>query len=225
MGIRALTLGGGQWPVNPHWRQLGRARQRRSQQTQASSASGTNSSGRGSYFERVSGWQGPWKAALTSASLSATGDLLSQFVQYQLNTGEAQRYDPARTLRMFGFGLCIYGPLQFYWYNWLEWMLPMKTTASFLAKVTANQLMLAPVTLSSVFAWNLTLSGRAGQVADKIKDDLVPTMMNGWKFWIPAASINFRVVPLEQQVLYMSACGVLWTAYLSHASVTHIKQA
>eukprot|EP00983_Pelagomonas_calceolata_P003534 114901-Pelagomonas_calceolata.AAC.2 len=31
------------------------------------------------------GWQGPWKAALTSGSLSATGDLLAQFGQGQIN--------------------------------------------------------------------------------------------------------------------------------------------
>jgi hypothetical protein len=30
------------------------------------------------------GFQGPWKAALTSGSLSATGDLLAQLVQGQI---------------------------------------------------------------------------------------------------------------------------------------------
>ena len=45
----------------------------------------------------------------------------------------------------------------------------------------------------------------------------------GWKFWVPAASINFYFVPLQHQVLYMSCCGVLWTAYLSYASTTAIS--
>ena len=40
----------------------------------------------------------------------------------------------------------------------------------------------------------------------------------GFKFWIPAASINFYAVPLKYQVLYMSTCSVLWTAYLSATS-------
>lgn len=31
------------------------------------------------------GWEGPWKAALTSGSLSATGDLLAQFGLAQMN--------------------------------------------------------------------------------------------------------------------------------------------
>ena len=45
-----------------------------------------------------------------------------------------------------------------------------------------------------------------------------PRTPAGWKFWVPAASINFWAVPLQHQVLYMSACSVLWTAYLSYSS-------
>lgn len=35
---------------------------------------------------------------------------------------------------------------------------------------------------------------------------------------MPAASVNFVLIPLPQQVLYMSCCGVLWTGYLSYSS-------
>lgn len=40
----------------------------------------------------------------------------------------------------------------------------------------------------------------------------------GWKFWVPAASVNFFAVPVPLQVWYMSACGLLWVAYLSYSS-------
>ncbi len=43
-------------------------------------------------------------------------------------------------------------------------------------------------------------------------------MINGWRFWVPAATINFKLVPLQYQVLYMSTCGMLWTGYLSYQS-------
>ena len=33
--------------------------------------------------------------------------------------------------------------------------------------------------LTTVFAWNLSLSNKMAQIPDKIKDDLWPTMMNG----------------------------------------------
>ena len=106
-----------------------------------------------------------------------------------------------------------------------------------------NQLALAPVVLTTVFAWNLLLTRQADVIPSKIKRDLVPTMINGellctwrdgrtgmflsltgvlccagWKFWIPASSINFWLIPVRSQVLYMSACGLLWTAYLSYSS-------
>jgi protein Mpv17 len=164
---------------------------------------------------------------MTSGSLSATGDLLAQFAmaQFAKSAGkDAADYDPSRTLRMFGFGFAFYGPFQFYWYNLLDWLMPLKSVANFLSKVTANQLILAPITLSTVFTWNLTLTGKQHELKDKMKNDLVPTMLNGWKFWVPAATLNFTVIPLQQQVLYMSCCGVLWTAYLSYASSTAIKQ-
>lgn len=59
------------------------------------------------------GFKGPWKAGLTSGSLSATGDLLAQALSARAapttqGGGEQQRgYDPARTLRMLTYGLIL----------------------------------------------------------------------------------------------------------------------
>lgn len=40
---------------------------------------------------------------------------------------------------------------------------------------------------------------------------------------MPAASLNFYAVPLQHQVLYMSCCGMLWTAYLSYISTSGVN--
>lgn len=113
-------------------------------------------------------------------------------------------------------------------------------------QISLNQLALGPVVTAVVFTWNLVLQNRASEVPDKLRQDFVPTLVNGkpesplantcvpsstqvqsmsvhchaagWKFWVPAASINFWVVPIQSQVLYMSVCGLLWTAYLSYSS-------
>lgn len=45
-------------------------------------------------------------------------------------------YDPTRTLRMFGYGLLWYGPYQYYWYNLLDFFMPVKNTVNFLTKVS-----------------------------------------------------------------------------------------
>lgn len=66
--------------------------------------------------------------------------------------------------------------------------------------------------------------GKPEAIPEKVKRDLWPTMVNGWKFWVPAASINFYFIPLQHQVLYMSSCGVLWSAYLSYSSYNVMKE-
>lgn len=212
----SLTWGqhlGPGWHLNSRNSRRGDSCRRRS--------AGDAAANRGSYLEKVQGWQGPMKAAMTSGTMSAAGDLLAQFLtgQQAKSRGKgAAPYDPLRTLRMFGFGFCWYGPYQYYWYNLLDYFMPAKNTANFLSKVTLNQLALAPVTLVAVFTWNLALTGQTAALQNKIKHDLVPSMINGWKFWVPAASLNFYAVPLKYQVLYMSCCGMLWTAYLSYIS-------
>jgi protein Mpv17 len=50
---------------------------------------------------------------------------------------QADGYDPLRTFRMFGFGFVFYGPYQYYWYNLLEYLMPIKNTPNFVAKVSA----------------------------------------------------------------------------------------
>ncbi|WIA08168.1 hypothetical protein OEZ85_007622 [Tetradesmus obliquus] len=214
-----------------HWGRAGWGTQplqrRQRLQCRRRAASGDALSNKGSYLDRVKGFQGPWKAGLTSGTMSAAGDLLAQFLTGQLAKSQGKQpaaYDPTRTLRMFGYGLLWYGPYQYYWYNLLDFFMPVKNTVNFLTKVTLNQLALAPVTLCAVFAWNLGLTGQWHAVPEKIQNDMVPSMINGWKFWVPAASLNFYAVPLQQQVLYMSCCGMLWTAYLSYISTVSVKQ-
>jgi hypothetical protein len=41
---------------------------------------------------------------------------------------------------------------------------------------------------------------QADKIQDKLRTDLLPTMITGWKFWIPAASLNFYAIPLAHQV-------------------------
>jgi hypothetical protein len=54
----------------------------------------------------------------------------------QSSSQPAPSFDPLRTIRMFGYGLCWYGPCQFYWYNLLEHVMPVKNTANFISKVS-----------------------------------------------------------------------------------------
>lgn len=68
------------------------------------------------------------------------------------------------------------------------------------SQVAANQLALGPVVLTTVFAWNLLLTKQLESLPGKIRRDLAPTVVNGWKFWVPMSGINFALVPLQYQV-------------------------
>lgn len=162
------------------------------------------------------------QAGVISGSLSLAGDVLAQLLANR-DRG-TMGYDVARAARMGSFGLAFYGPYQHFWYRALDRAFTAKTVGNFAAKVAMNQLCLAPVVITCVFAWNLALQGQAPSLRGKLEQDFVPTLVNGWKFWVPAASVNFLVVPVQHQVLYMSACGVLWTAYLSHSSALKQQQ-
>lgn len=160
------------------------------------------------------------KSGLISGSLSLAGDLVAQVLTNQPQDGSysGQSYDAARALRMGSFGLLFYGPYQHYWYRALDRAFPARTLQNFASKVALNQFCLAPVVISGIFAWNLALQGSLSEFPAKVQRDFMPTIMTGWKFWVPAATINFVAVPLQHQVLYMSACGVIWTAFLSYSS-------
>jgi protein Mpv17 len=154
------------------------------------------------------------KSALISGSLSLAGDLVAQL----LTGASSKSYDAARAARMGSFGLVFYGPYQHYWYAALDKAFNAKTTRNFAIKVFLNQAVLAPVVISAVFAWTLGLQNKLDEFPAKCERDFWKTMTTGWKFWVPAASINFYAVPLSSQVMYMSCCGVIWTAYLSYSS-------
>lgn len=158
------------------------------------------------------------KSGLISGSLSLAGDLIAQLLALRDQAPGTGSYDATRAARMGSFGLFFYGPYQHYWYRALEQAMPGRNVQNFLLKVTANQLCLAPLVIAAAFAWNLGVQGQIKEFPAKTRRDFKPTLYTGWKFWVPAASINFLAIPLQHQVLYMSACGVVWTAYLSYFS-------
>ena len=129
-----------------------------------------------------------------------------------------QSWDVRRAMRMGSFGLVFYGPLQHYWYRALFSRFGSASLPHFVSKVALNQLVLGPVVCTAVFAWTLALQKRATEVPDKVKRDLYPTMRRGWCFWVPASSINFWMIPVKYQVMYMSACGIVWNYILSVAA-------
>lgn len=159
-------------------------------------------------------------AGLTTGGLNLASDVLTQAITRNKSAdgADATPYDPVRTLRMVAHGLFFYGPFQLFWYRGLEHFWPGRTVGNFAVKLTLNQVILGPIIISTLFAWNLWCQGRADEIAGKLKADFVKTLLGGWIFWVPAAAVNFYLIPVHFRVLYMSACGMLWAGFLSYVS-------
>jgi len=54
-----------------------------------------------------------------------------------------------------------------------------------------------------------------GDSISEINDKLWPTLVANWKVWPLLQLINFALVPIKLQVLYVNFFGVFWNTYLS----------
>eukprot|EP00850_Spirogloea_muscicola_P014463 SM000104S09333 [mRNA] locus=s104:143159:152628:+ [translate_table: standard] len=151
---------------------------------------------------------------------------------------KASQYDFVRAARMGSYGFLLYGPFSQKWYEFLEGVVPGKElgaiskkasglTSMYLSaegiylcmlQVVANQLILGPTVLLMVYGWNFLCMGKLRELPQKYKRDMWPSLVDGWKFWIPASVVNFGAVPLEARVAFMSTCAIFWNLYLSRSA-------
>ncbi|KAF3774665.1 PXMP2/4 family protein 4 [Nymphaea thermarum] len=181
----------------------------------------------------------PLGPSATSSSLALTGDTIAQFIErskikrreplaHERNPNKDFKldflchHDWLRALRMASYGFLLYGPGSYAWYQLLDHYMPKQTLVTLSAKVVLNQIILGPSVIAVVFAWNSLWVGKLSELPIKYQKDALPTLLNGFKFWIPASILNFGVVPLQARVAFMSACSIFWNFYLS---TTMSKQA
>ena len=85
-----------------------------------------------------------------------------------------------------------------------------------LQRVAMDQLLFAPIGLSAFFTFmTLAEGGRKKHVVKKFQDIYVPTLRANYILWPGVQMLNFRVMPIQFQIPFVSVFGVAWTAYLS----------
>ncbi|KAG9448191.1 hypothetical protein H6P81_014319 [Aristolochia fimbriata] len=174
------------------------------------------------------GFNFPLKPALTAASLALTGDTIAQIRERWKRLDKANvrdkdvmmkslvsEHDWLRAVRMASYGFLLYGPGSYAWYQYLDSSLPKPTFTNLSLKVLLNQIVLGPSVIAVVFAWNNLWQGKLEQLPAKYQNDALPTLLYGFRFWIPVSVLNFWVVPLQTRVAFMSTCSIFWNFYLS----------
>ncbi|PGH14183.1 hypothetical protein AJ80_06052 [Polytolypa hystricis UAMH7299] len=127
-------------------------------------------------------------------------------------------FDFERLTRFMAYGFFM-APIQFQWFGFLSRAFPLtKThaTVAALKRVAMDQLIFAPIGLMCFFTF-MTVAEGGGRRAltRKFQDVYLPTLKANFVLWPAVQILNFRVIPIQFQIPFVSTVGIAWTAYLS----------
>ncbi|KAK4448326.1 hypothetical protein QBC34DRAFT_407220 [Podospora aff. communis PSN243] len=128
-------------------------------------------------------------------------------------------FDFERLTRFMAYGFLM-APVQFRWFKFLEKTFPItKNGSAFvpaMKRVAFDQLIFAPFGIACFFtAMTVAEGGGRRAVYQKMRDMYVPTLKANYMVWPAVQVINFRLMPVQFQLPFVSTVGIAWTAYLS----------
>jgi hypothetical protein len=127
-------------------------------------------------------------------------------------------FDFERLTRFMSYGFLM-APVQHKWFGFLSRTFPVTKTSAMvpvLKRVAFDQLLFAPVGLACFFTFMTVAEGGGKKaVARKFQDVYVPALKANYMVWPAVQIINFRVMPIQLQIPFVSTVGIAWTAYLS----------
>jgi hypothetical protein len=62
------------------------------------------------------------------------------------------------------------------------------------------------------------MQGKSDRIMDTLRSDWPSAIRANWILWVPAQFINFRFVPVHQQVLAANITALVWNVYFSWAT-------
>lgn len=135
-----------------------------------------------------------------------------------LRSSGPQPFDFERLTRFMSYGFLM-APIQFLWFGRLTKWFPIADkggNVQALKRVAMDQLIFAPVGLSCFFTFmTVTEGGGRKEIVTKFQDIYIPTLRANYILWPAVQIINFRLMPLQFQIPFVSTVGIAWTAYLS----------
>ncbi|KAI2609477.1 uncharacterized protein GGS25DRAFT_484928 [Hypoxylon fragiforme] len=127
-------------------------------------------------------------------------------------------FDFERLTRFMAYGFAM-APLQYKWFSFLSRAFPMTKTSAFvpaMKRVAFDQLIFAPFGIGCFFTvMTVAEGGGRRAVAHKLRDMYIPTLKANFMVWPAVQIINFRLMPVQFQLPFVSTIGIAWTAYLS----------
>ncbi|KAF2813281.1 uncharacterized protein BDZ99DRAFT_252899 [Mytilinidion resinicola] len=127
-------------------------------------------------------------------------------------------FDFERLTRFMAYGFLM-APVQHRWFAFLSRTFPISKTSAMvpaMKRVAFDQFLFAPVGLACFFTFMTVAEGGGKRaVARKFQDVYVPALKANFIVWPAVQILNFRVMPIQFQIPFVSTVGIAWTAYLS----------
>ncbi|KAL0354015.1 UNVERIFIED_CONTAM: hypothetical protein Sangu_0982800 [Sesamum angustifolium] len=226
MGSLGVGGNGGLWWMGPFHDNIHRRRDKKRNKESRPSSSRDSAGG----ASTAASYRFPLRQAATAASLALTGDTIAQLHQRWVRNKDTlsrsedfkdtasslmSEHDWIRSLRMTSYGFFLYGPGSYAWYQLLDHCMPKQNVQNLMMKVLLNQVVLGPIVIAVVFAWNNLWQGKLAEFPNKYKKDAFPTLCTGFRFWVPVSIVNFWIIPLQARVAFMSVGSIFWNFVLS----------
>jgi len=127
-------------------------------------------------------------------------------------------FDFERLTRFMAYGFMM-APVQFKWFQFLSKAFPITKSSGLgpaMKMVAFDQLIFAPVGIACFFTvMTVAEGGGRRAVTHKLRDMYLPTLKANFMVWPLVQIINFRLMPIQFQLPFVSTIGIAWTAYLS----------
>ena len=154
--------------------------------------------------------------ALTSASVYAIGDVLSQG-----GLGNIGKLDRGRVLRSLVAGFIGHGPLSHVWYYvsedfFINIVQLQHVWWDFIPKVILDQAIFGPIWNNSyILLLGIMQLHTPRRIISDMKRTTIPLLLSGLRLWPFVHIITYGVIPIENRLLWVDAVEIIWVTILA----------
>lgn len=149
-------------------------------------------------------------------SFMMLSDAIAQRINHSSHSVAAKEFnwDKSRIVHLGYFG-SFSAFYQHFFYKWLDRRLPGASSLTVVKKVCADELIIAPISVTLFSAYNGFLETRdmAGAV-ENWKRLFVTAYTADLAYWTVFQSVNFYLVPSRYRITYISVVTVVWNTFL-----------
>lgn len=153
--------------------------------------------------------------AVQASLLMGAGDVIAQHAVEKVPMKELNL---RRTAEFSALGLFLVGPTLRFWYGRLDRLISPKQVAWKVAvkKASLDQFVFAP---AFIVLFTGSISYMQGMntesVVQRLKSEYATILKANYMIWPTAQLINFALIPLSYQVLFVQIVAIIWNTYLS----------